>query len=300
MVVICEHSVCDGLSLSNVAHELLIALAGDDDNMFVNSLSWPTTMEMAIQRSLSKLSKLVTFGRFIFAALYLRATNTWPIARIPVAIVDFPLADMADYCHTEAAYGMLNKEQTHKLVEKCRREGVTVTSAVSSAILCVVSTLVKSEETQPTVLHFSIGADSRRRCIPPVPNHDLSYHVSGMMSFLTPTRDIPTTSEGVWQLAKAFGHHMKTCIDAGQILALGMIMGTIFQKTLGPPNFAELPTCGISSWGILPFREEYGPWKLVTMTPFVNMIRGVMPFTTIQTVNGILTIMYVGTDPLIQ
>ncbi|CAF3662958.1 unnamed protein product, partial [Adineta steineri] len=31
IVVICEHSVCDGLSLSNVAHELLIALAGEDD-----------------------------------------------------------------------------------------------------------------------------------------------------------------------------------------------------------------------------------------------------------------------------
>ena len=119
------------------------------------------------------------------------------------------------------------------------------------------------------------------------------------MSFITPTRDIPTTSEGMWQLAKALGQHMKTSIDAGQILALGMIMGKIFEKTLGPPNFAELPTCGISSWGVLPFREEYGRWKLLAMNPVVNMIRGVMPFSTIQTVNGILTIMYVGTDPII-
>jgi hypothetical protein len=256
-------------------------------------------MEAAIRRTLSLVSRLTILGRFIFGALYLRATNTWPIARISVANVDFPLTDMAAYCHTEASYGMLTKEETQKLVEKCRQESVTVTSAVSSAVLCAASTLVNSEEGQPTALHFAIGADTRRRCVPPIPNYDLSYHVSGIMSFIMPTTDIPTTSKGIWQLAKAFGNHIKTSIDAGQILAVGMIMGKIFQKTLGPPNLAELPTCGISSWGVLPFHEQYGQWKLVGMTPFVNMIQAVMPFTTIQTVNGILTIMYVGTDPII-
>ncbi len=275
-----------------MAHELLIALAGADDNMFANSLSWPITMETAIQRSLSIVSKLTTLGRFILAALYLRATNTWPIARIPVANVDFPFTNMADYCHTEACYGILDKEKTQKLVEKCRREGVTITSAVSTAILCVASTLVNSEENRPTVLHLSIGADTRRRCVPPVPNHDLSYHVSGIMSFIIPTRDISTTSEGMWQLAKAFAQHIKTCIDAGQILALGMLMGKIFQKTLGPPNFAELPTCGISSWGVLPFREQYEQWKLVAMTPFVNIILGVMPLAIFQTVNLLNTAVF--------
>jgi hypothetical protein len=256
-------------------------------------------MEAAIRRTLSFVSRLTILGRFIFGALYLRATNTWPIARISVANVDFPLTDMAAYCHTEASYGMLTKEETQKLVEKCRQESVTVTSAVSSAILCAASTLVNSEEGRPTAVHFSIGADTRRRCVPPIPNYDLSYHVSGIMSFIMPTTDIPTTSEGIWQLAKAFGNHIKTSIDAGQILAVGMIIGKILQKTLGPPNFAELPTCGISSWGVLPFHEQYGQWKLVGMTPFVNMIRTVMPFTTIQTVNDILTIMYVGPDPII-
>jgi hypothetical protein len=216
-----------------------------------------------------------------------------------VANVDFPLAEMANYCHTEACYSILNKEETQKLVERCRQEGVTVTSAVSTAILCTASTLVKSEENQPTALHFSIGADTRRRCIPPVPNHDLGFHVSGIMSFILPTRDVPTTTADMWQLAQAFGQHTKTCIDAGQVLALAMIMGKIFEKTLGPPNFAELPTCGISSWGILPFQEQYGQWKLTAMTPFVNMIQGVMPFMTIQTVNGILTIMFVGNDPTV-
>ncbi|CAF1192295.1 unnamed protein product [Adineta steineri] len=293
IVVICEHSVCDGLSLSNVTHELLIALAGENDSIFQKSLNWPITMETAIQQSLSFISRVTMLGRFILAAIYSRTTNKLPIARIP-------LADIINYSHTEASYGVLNKEETQKLVEKCRRQGVTVTSAVGAAMLCAVSTVVKSkEENRSTALHLALGADTRRRCIPPIPNHDLTYHVSGMMSFVMPTEDIPITAEGIWELAKIFGCHTKSCIDAGQILALGMIMGKIFQKTLGPPNFDEHPTCGVSSWGILPFREQYGRWQLEAMTPFVNMNRTVMPFTTIQTVNGILTFMFVGTDPII-
>lgn len=299
IVVICEHSVCDGLSLSTVAHEVLIALSGDDDDMFVNSLNWPMTMEMAIQRSLSIMTKIKVLSRFIFTALYSRARKTSAIARVPIANVDFPLTDMTDHCHTEICYGVLNKKETQKLIEKCRQEGVTVTSAVGSAILCAASTLTNSEENRPTAIYLSIGADTRRRCIPPIPNHDLSYHVSAMMPFITLIRDIPTSSEGIWQLARAFGHHIKKSIDAGEILALGMLLGRMYRKMLGPPNFAELPTCGISSWGILPFREQYRRWELVAMTPFINMIRGVMPFMTIQTVNGMLTIMYVGVDPII-
>ena len=103
----------------------------------------------------------------------------------------------------------------------------------------------------------------------------------------------------MWQLAKIVGHYLKKSIDAGQMFAISMLLGRIYGKVLGPPNFAQLPTCSTSSWGILPFREQYKQCKLVRMTPFMNMIRGVMPFITMQTVNNILTIMYVGTDPVI-
>jgi hypothetical protein len=119
------------------------------------------------------------------------------------------------------------------------------------------------------------------------------------MPFIIPMEYVPMSSEGMWQVAKTYGHHMKTCIDGGQILALGIIIEKIFKKLFGPPSFDELPTVSISSWGILPFHEQYGPWKLVGMTPFANMVRGLNPYITLQTVNGILTIMCVGNDPVI-
>ncbi|UJR23820.1 hypothetical protein I4U23_026796 [Adineta vaga] len=267
--------------------------------MFQNSLDWPSTMETAIQNSLSMFGRVLSLTRFIVSMIYIRSTNRLSFARIPLATIDFPLSDLVNHSHTEMCYSSLNKEDTQKLVEKCRQKGVTVTSAVSAAILCALSTLAKSEENQTTLLNFSIGADTRRRCIPPIPNHELRYHVSGIMSFTLPTSDIPNTTEDTWELAKNFAQHMKSCVDVGQTLALGLIMGKLYQKTLAEINLKELPTSGVSSWGVLPFNEQYGQWKLMGMTPFVNMNRGAMPFTTIQTVNGILSVMYVGTDPVI-
>jgi hypothetical protein len=299
IVFICEHSICDGLSLSTVAHELLIALGDDDKSILDNSLNWPMTMETAIQRSLSVWGRLVTFSKFIFTALYWRATTRQIIARIPLASVEFPLIDMAKHCHTEASYSSLSKEETQKLVDKCHREGMTVTSAVSSAIICVIPAVLNVGDDQTTHITMAIAADTRRRCIPPVPNHDLSYQVSGTMAFIMPARDTPTTLEGMWQLASTFGDHVKTAINAGQTLALGMIMGKLYQRNIGPPNVAEIPTCGISNWGLLPFRDRYGKWELVAMTPFANIIRAAMPFIIIQTVNGILTIGYIGSAPII-
>lgn len=119
------------------------------------------------------------------------------------------------------------------------------------------------------------------------------------MPFMMPTKDTPTTLEGMWQLAKTFGQCVKEFIDGGQILALGMFMGSFYQRNMSSLDLTELPTCEISNWGILLFHERYGQWEFVTMTPFCNMIRAPTPFILIQTVREILTIGYLGSTPII-
>ncbi|UJR11506.1 hypothetical protein I4U23_015687 [Adineta vaga] len=290
IAIICEHSICDGLSLSTIAHELLLSLSEGDIDMFATPLNCPLTMEDAVRRSYSTWNRVFTFSKSLVAILRWRVINRRRTARLPLAAVDFPLADMAKHSYTDSFYGRLNKQQTKKLMEKCRQESVTVTSAVSTAILCSASTLVSVDNNQETQLVLAIAADTRRRYVPPMPNHDLSYQVSGTMAYALPTNNTPTVPQGMWQLAKVFGHHVKASVDAGQTLALAMIMGILYQKSLGPPNLAAVPTCGISNWGLLPFQERYGQWELTEMTPFVNMIRAPMPFLLVQTVNGVLTI----------
>ena len=292
--------MCDAASLSNAAHELLIALTGEDDSLFVKSLDWPITMETAIQRSLSTVNRLLSFSKLTIQFLYTLTTNRASTAKIPLANVDFPLTEMIDHGHSEASYGILNKEETQKLINKCRQEGVTVTSAVCSAVLCAISTIVNHEQAETSVLQLGIAADPRRRYVPPIPNHDLCVHTSTMMVFIKPLRDMPTTCTEIWQLARRVGEHTKKCIDANQIFAFGMIIGKIASKLMdSSSNYNNGPSCFVSSWGILPFREQYGPWKFEGMIPILNMTQTPTPFIISQTVNGILTIMFGATDPVI-
>ncbi|UJR11895.1 hypothetical protein I4U23_016073 [Adineta vaga] len=297
IVIICEHSICDGLSLSTVAHELLLSLSEDNTNIFETSLNWPITLEGAVRRTLSTWNRVVTFGKFIPIALYWRAASSRRTARIPLTPVDVPLTDMAQYCQTEAFYGRLTKEISRDLLEKCRREGVTITSAVSSAVLCALSTIVNTEKDQRARLVLGVVADTRQRCNPQVPTHDLSFHASATMAFSTPKRDVPTTSEGMWQLASTFGIHIKKSLDAGHTHALAMMLGWIYQKNIHEPNIDDLPTCLISNWGRLPFQERYGRWELLDTTPFLNLILTVVPFIFVQSVNGVLTIACMGSLP---
>lgn len=143
--------------------------------MFSRSLGRPIPIETAVRGSLSIWSWLVTYGKFARTLLHRHTNIRRIIARIPLASVDFPLTDMSKYCHTEASYGSLSQEETRKLAEKCHDEGVTMTSAISSAILCIASTLVNDNDNQTTQLTLAIAADTRRRCVPPILSHNLSH-----------------------------------------------------------------------------------------------------------------------------
>ena len=254
-------------------------------------------MENNVQENHSKWDGFIGMTKLIVSALFWRASNGRSITRLPIGNIDFPLNDLAKHCHTETFSGSLTKTETAKLLEHCHREGVTVTSAISSANLCLAATLVGHSRAK---LGYAIAADTRRRCLPPVPNHDLSYQVSGVLVFSVPTNEISTTSNGLWQLAKMFQNHLKTSIDAGQILIMGKLMGKFYEKSLKSIDLAETPTGGFSNWGCLPFEEQYGQWKLSALSVLSNLTRVPMPILIAHTVNGVLTIAFFGAVPFLS
>ena len=256
-------------------------------------------MENAIKNSLPLWQRLLAFGRFIYAVAYWRLTSSLPISKMPFGEFDFPLVDMAKHCHTEFFFGSLSEEETKTLIEKCKQRGVTVTPAVGSAVLAAIAPLVSRPDDQETKLLTSLAADTRRRCTPTVPAHDLSYQVGGTLAFDLPTRDVPTTSEGLWQVAHAFAQHLQYCISSDQILSIGLIMSLMYRKSLEPPDLTKIPTFGISSWGVLPFQEQYGQWQLNGTLPLCNLISVAIPMVLLQTVNGVLTVACMGADPVI-
>lgn len=296
----CEHSFCDAQCLSNAAHELLQILSDETGHACEQPLPWPETMEHAVRNSLSAASRVFAAGRFICSAIYTLMSNRLPVTRVPLAEVDFTINEMDTYCHTEAVYGVLSREMTTKLLTRCRREGVTVTSAVTSAIISAVASLVPIKDGQDTTITIMLSADTRRRCVPPVPNHDFTYHASGIAPFCLRASAVPKALEGSWQLAQTYNRHTNACVNSGQILGCAIIAGKACKMAMRPLNMSYMPTYGMSSWGVLPFVEQYGAWQLTTVAPFMNLLRSPFPTTIIQTVNGVLTLMFGGASPLIS
>jgi hypothetical protein len=198
---------------------------------------------------------------------------------------------MDKYCHSEITYGVLNKEMTTKLLARCRREEVTVTSAVISAVLSATASLVPVKDGQDTIMNIALSADARRRYVSPVPNHDMAYHASGIGPFGLPVSASPKTPEDLWQLARTYAQHMNACVNAGQIFASPLVAGKVLGKLMDPAKMAYIPTYFISSWGVLPFFEQYGPC--------FNVRRWPAPSTMVQTVNGVLTMTFIGACPII-
>ena len=287
ILFICEHSICDGISISVVAHELLIALGDNDKSLFEQRLDWPVTVEEAIQRTP------------ITAQLPQNSNdaNHRIIGHIPSGKIDFSLDDMANYCHTEASYGFLSEEETKAFFAKCHSEKITVTSAISAAVLCSLSKLIDTETTQLTV---ALGTDTRRRCQPSVPDHDLSYHVSTIPPFAIAQQDISNTIDGMWQLANTFSQYLTNSIEQQQILTIGALIGSLYRMSMGPINLAFAPTCTISNWGLSSFRKCYGQWTLINVLPIVNLVRTVCPLIIVQTVNDSLLIGYLGANPFLS
>ncbi|UJR18061.1 hypothetical protein I4U23_004961 [Adineta vaga] len=299
VVIMCEHAICDAQCLSNAAHELLQILSDETGHACEQPLPWSATIEDAIRNSLSAVNRAFVVSRFIFSAIYTHMKNRLPIARVPFDEVNFDINEIDKYCHSEIVYGVLNKEMTAKLLARCRRERVTVTSAVISAVLSATARVVPVKDGQDTIMNIGLSADARRRYVPPIPSHDMGYHASNIEPFGLRVSAAPKTPEDLWQLAQTYAQHMNACVNAGQIFAVGLIAGKIVGKLMGPINMAYIPTSSMSSWGVLPFVEQYGPWQLTAMTPFLNVRRWAAPFIVIQTVNGVLTMMFSGASPII-
>jgi len=297
IIIICEHCICDGLSLSTVAHELLLALGEEDKSLFKESLDWPVSMETAIERSLSRWNRFTIFSKFLLNMLYWQMTLGRKSTRLPFADVDFSLNDMCQHCHTEISSGTLNKDETQRLYDKCHQHNVTMNSAISSAILRALSIEVV-DKTAP--ITYAVPADVRRRCSPPIPNHDLSYQVAGTAIFSIVANDTPTTVEGMWQLAKTFGEYINSSISRGDVMALGMMLGKIYENDNGLVSGTSPLTGGITNWGRLPFQERYGQWDLLEMTSFGNGARSPTPIAVVYTVNGVLTISFSTAAPIIS
>jgi hypothetical protein len=128
LIILCHHIICDGLSLAYLARDLMVHLG--DPNRQVEVLPDPIPIEIdGIPEDVS----VNPIEKFFIN----RINKKWEEEEI--------LFDQKDYINLNEAYWMnykhqvlsveLSEAQTSELVDRCRKEEVTVNSALTTAFL---------------------------------------------------------------------------------------------------------------------------------------------------------------------
>jgi NRPS condensation-like uncharacterized protein len=128
LIILCHHIICDGMSLAYLARDLMLHLG--DPTREVEVLPDPVPID---RDNIPKEVSLNAVVRFLIN----RINRKWEKDKI--------FFDQEDYRNLNEAYWMnythqiisveLSEAQTFALVERCRKERVTVTSALTTAFV---------------------------------------------------------------------------------------------------------------------------------------------------------------------
>jgi hypothetical protein len=185
LIILCHHILCDGLSLAYLARDLMVHLG--DPARPVEPLPDPVPIERGNMPNDASANAVVRF--------FIRRMNKkWAQERL--------IFDQEDYRTLAEAYWKhyrhellpveLSEAQTTALVERCRRKGVTVNSALTAAILGA-QVMVQGEKP----FHSSVGVAGSLRHRLRQPAGEVMGFYAGVVQFKWRYR----ANRGFWENA---------------------------------------------------------------------------------------------------
>ncbi|MFX0211607.1 MAG: condensation domain-containing protein [Candidatus Hodarchaeota archaeon] len=157
LIILCHHIICDGLSLAYLARDIMTHLG--DPTRKVEVLSKPTPMDK------DNFPQDISINPVVKFIINNRINKKWKKDEI--------YFDQEDYKSLTEAYWNkykhqmlsieLSEEQTSALVDRCRKEGVTVNTALTAAFVGA-QTIIQEGKVNPRI---AIGASLRDRLLRP-------------------------------------------------------------------------------------------------------------------------------------
>jgi hypothetical protein len=236
LLVVCDHVICDGVSVNALCAELLALCAGESVGPALRPL--PVLDELlppfgVVRRALDYGRALATFGR---AAVLRRAHESRSAGRI-----------------TRFLTSALTLEQTQALLARCHAEQTTLTGALMAASLRAIQTV---RVTSPRLL-LALPVNLR----PHLPQHALTPDDLGNFTNVVHL-DGDGGRDEFWSNARALKGSLAQVATSRRLLSsLGLIYrtGRLFVRRSRPPFAHAL----LSNSGIVPVRGEYGAFRAV-------------------------------------
>lgn len=188
LIIFCHHIICDGLSLAYLARDLMVHLGKPTREVEV----LPDPVPIGLDNMPEEIS-LNGIARFFVG----RINKRWQAESV--------FFDQEDYENLNQAYWMnythqmlpveLSEAQTTALVERCRRESVTVNSALTAAF---VGAQVVVQGDRPYHSKIGVGVSFRDRLPCPAGQTMGFYAGAATLKFRYDTR------KGFWDNARRF------------------------------------------------------------------------------------------------
>jgi NRPS condensation-like uncharacterized protein len=224
LIILCHHIICDGLSLAYLARDLMIHLG--DPHREVEVLPDPVPIDRDTIPEDVSLNAVVRF-------LINRMNKKWQKERI--------LFDQEDYRNLHEAYWAnfehellsveLTEAQTSALVDRCRRNGVTVNTALTAAFVGA-QTMVQDE----IRYHPSIGVAANLRDRLPRP-------VGEVMGFYAGVATLKHKYDGrisFWENARRFHRKVRPLFNNKNLFEDALTWCHVDPTILESINFKKL------------------------------------------------------------
>ncbi|MBI9045229.1 MAG: hypothetical protein JEZ06_12135 [Anaerolineaceae bacterium] len=168
LIILCHHIICDGLSLAYLARDLLLHLG--DPGRAVEVLPAPPTI------ALDNLPHDVSQSGLVKSIIN-RMNEKWTEERVVFDNQDYEILTRAywnNYTHEIFSIEM-SEEETSALVARCRKENVTINSALTAAFSGAQS-FVEGEKPYHAKV---VIATSLRDQLPNSPGEGIGYYAGG-------------------------------------------------------------------------------------------------------------------------
>ena len=299
ILLVMDHAWCDGLSITNLASELLEHLAVVDP-IAKDALSVQAPLEvLAVERYgggvMSYLRRVKDMIQFLVPII-----RTGEACKFPLGNSDatpMPAKDMGD-CVVKTYTKVL---PVKGLLKACKAKGVTVGVAVAAATCASVSRAVvnaghESGKRRPVAI--SLAADMRRRFSPILDEHHLGFYVSALHSYFADVDDACSDSldaaDDLWVRAGLMSDRYKekaaeiASYQLSQLIELGLSR---------EPTHEGLATLALTNWGRIKVQSSYGKWTVEDVCGLFNPVNLLMPTMLISSFNGSLRLHLCVTEP---
>ena len=293
-----SHFAVDGSGLSPLMHEVLY-YALDPTADLPEYGSWPITQEVGLNDALLlHLSRpkrivlqIIEFIQVIYRGL------AWEYVSIP-KFGNYGTKDYGRLNSTSCLCIKLSEKETNALVDRCKKQSVSVTAAVAAAVLESISELTQDYVNRPFAPTLCLVADSRKLASPPIPATDLAPHVYAFPPFRTNpmTWKEQTDNTRTWQLARNIKDFIRNYLaDPIKVMLYADLIAILlsFQPTSG-----ATPMLNVSSWSASsPVLKKYAETTVEDVELLQNMAYNTWINVSMYTFIGKLSVSIIAPTP---